>query len=88
MKFICLVTLGDEPVTKWYSEIKDYNKSWYGNEPPRNTGTGHFTQVVWKGSERVGVGIGVNGSQYYVVANYDPPGNYISHYANNVLKPK
>ena len=49
---------------------------------------GHFTQVVWKGSEKLGVGkvTGSNGWTY-VVANYHPPGNYANKFRENVLPP-
>merc|ERR1711994_555814 len=46
-------------VDMWYSEIKDYT---FGTEPSQGGPvTGHFTQVVWKGSTEV-----------VVVANYSP----------------
>lgn len=54
--------------------------------------TGHFTQVVWKGSTKLGcaykdcnnpnVDKGVVGRM--VVCNYDPPGNYGGQYQKNV----
>merc|ERR1712079_167404 len=47
-------------VDMWYSEIKDYT---FGTEPSQGGPvTGHFTQVVWKGSTEVGVGVGQKGS--------------------------
>ena len=51
--------------------------------------TGHFTQVVWKGSRRLGVGVGYadNGRKAIVVANYDPPGNYLGQFPQNVSPP-
>jgi hypothetical protein len=49
-------------------------------------GSGHFTQVVWRASRRLGVGRAVAGDgAVYVVANYDPAGNMIGQYANNVV---
>lgn len=50
--------------------------------------TGHFTQVVWKSSQRLGVGIGFanNGNTAVVVANYGPPGNYLNQFAQNVVR--
>lgn len=81
---------GDVPVTSWYNEIKDFNRSWYDAEPPRSafSNTGHFTQVVWKASTRLGVGVATKGNAVFVVANYDVPGNLIGHYKGNVLPPK
>ncbi|XP_076927457.1 pathogenesis-related protein PR-1 type-like [Bidens hawaiensis] len=40
---------------------------------------GHYTQVVWKKTERIGCGVAKcdDGSDFnMVVCNYDPPGNY------------
>ncbi|KAK7429801.1 hypothetical protein QQZ08_003646 [Neonectria magnoliae] len=39
---------------------------------------GHYTQVIWKSTTKVGMAIasGTNG-ETYVVARYSPPGNYI-----------
>lgn len=36
---------------------------------------GHFTQVVWKDSAELGVGMATNGNKVYVVGQYRPPGN-------------
>lgn len=70
-------------VDSWYSEIKYYN---FGN-PGFSQGTGHFTQVVWKGSTEIGVGVGQKGSKVVVVANYSPPGNS-GQYVDNVPPPQ
>merc|ERR1712061_17464 len=73
-------------VDSWYSEIKDYT---FGREPSRGGPvTGHFTQVVWKGSSEVGVGVAQKGSKVIVVANYSPPGNYMGQHADNVPAPQ
>jgi len=81
---------GDEAVASWYGEIKDFDKSWYGKEPPQGafSKTGHFTQVVWKASEKVGVGLASKGTSFFVVANYDPPGNIVGRYSPNLTPPK
>ena len=64
---------GGEAVTSWYNEIKDYD---FKKGKSANGGVvGHFTQVVWKESKYVGVGIGNVGNSYYVVSNYYPAGN-------------
>lgn len=50
----------------------------------------HFTQVVWKGTRYVGMGMAHNVKRgiVVIVANYFPPGNVIGHFVENVLKPK
>lgn len=74
---------GKDAVVAWYNEIKQHT---FGVEP-RNLSTGHFTQVVWKDSKTLGVGICRNNrGQVYVVCNYDPPGNYTGRYSANVLR--
>ncbi|XP_037339182.1 Golgi-associated plant pathogenesis-related protein 1 [Pungitius pungitius] len=62
---------GKEAVNLWYSEIKDYKWS----SPGFQGGTGHFTQVVWKDSTELGVGLATNGKQVFVVGQYRPAGN-------------
>ncbi len=48
--------------------------------------SGHFTQLVWRGSRLLGVGLASDGKgKTVVVANYDPAGNYLGRYAENVL---
>ena len=53
----------------------------------RQPGTGHFTQVVWSSSKRLGVGVAIRGGKIIVVTNYDPPGNYNNQYRQNVFPP-
>jgi uncharacterized protein YkwD len=60
----------------WYSEIKDYtygvlnNSNWYN--------TGHYTQMVWKNTTHVGIGMAkCSDGAVIIVANYNPPGNYM-----------
>lgn len=75
---------GQRAVDMWYEEIKDYS---FGN-PGFSSGTGHFTQVVWVGSQEMGVAkaSNANGTQF-VVARYSPAGNVLGRFPENV-KPK
>ena len=67
----------------WYDEVKNYNY----NNPVFSGSTGHFTQVVWKSSTKLGCGIGVaSNNNIYGVCNYSPPGNVQGQFALNVLK--
>ena len=68
-------------VNQWYSEYKYYN---YSN-PGFSQKTGHFTQVVWKSSNKIGFGIAKNGSRTVVVADYYPAGNVFSQFPKNVF---
>jgi hypothetical protein len=68
----------------WYSEIKQYKKN--GNRPtpsqgyPSNMATGHFTQVVWADSKKMGCGQSCytdtdDFNKCVVICNYYPAGN-------------
>merc|ERR1719167_1845114 len=73
-----------EAVKSWYSEIKRYQ---FGVEP-RSMETGHFTQIVWKSTTELGVGVASKDGKVIVVANYNPPGNYRGKYTENVPPPR
>ncbi|KAK6196096.1 hypothetical protein SNE40_001386 [Patella caerulea] len=76
---------GQEVTDQWYGEVKMYT---FGGEP-RTLNSGHFTQVVWKGSKEIGVGKAqTRDGKIIVVANYLPAGNMIGEYSYNVLPPK
>ncbi|XP_053551404.1 Golgi-associated plant pathogenesis-related protein 1-like [Bombina bombina] len=63
---------GRKPVDRWYDEIQYYNYS----RPGFAMNTGHFTQVVWKDSKQLGVGVATDGrGTFYVVGQYSPAGN-------------
>lgn len=75
---------GQQVCQAWYDEIRlyDFDRAQFAS------GTGHFTQVVWRGSRRIGVGRAKSaGGQVFVVANYDPPGNMMGDFRENVLPP-
>ena len=66
----------------WYDEIKEYD---FNNQGFSLT-TGHFTQLVWRGTEEVGFGISERADNTWIgVGNYYPPGNYSGQYENNVF---
>ncbi|CAG7677361.1 unnamed protein product [Allacma fusca] len=72
-------------VKSWYKEEQKYDWDNIGHQK----GTGHFTQLIWKGSRILGVGYAtsLNGGTF-LVCNYDPPGNTEDNFAANVLPPK
>ena len=74
----------EEVVDAWYSEIEHYDFHQPGFRPD----TSHFTQVVWKASHELGMGIAqAADGTWYVVGNYRPPGNIVEQFATNVLPP-
>jgi len=68
-------------VTSWYGEKKYYDFS----KPVPQKGSGHFTQVIWKGSTKLGMALVYHEGDAYIVANYGPAGNVEGEYKENVL---
>lgn len=64
-------------VCLWYSERKSYDV----NNPQS---AGHFTQMLWKSSTKVGCGVSRGDYGTVVVCNYEPAGNVANAFANNV----
>jgi pathogenesis-related protein 1 len=60
----------------WYSEKKLYT---YGKFGKGNWHAfGHYTQMIWKNTSKIGVGVAVcKNGEILVVANYYPAGNYV-----------
>ncbi|CAF2928137.1 unnamed protein product [Rotaria sp. Silwood2] len=75
---------GKEMTESWYNESTKYD---YHN-PSYQPGTGHFTQVVWKGSQEVGFAQAQGTSMNFAVAMYYPPGNFIGDFDRNVFPPR
>ncbi|KJZ74963.1 hypothetical protein HIM_05694 [Hirsutella minnesotensis 3608] len=84
----------------WYNEEKKYRQEGGYNRPGgANLGdTGHFTQVVWKSTNRVGcakqhcpVIAGLGGALSrgtIVICNYAVPGNFPNQFRKEVLPPR
>lgn len=74
-------------IDDWYNEVKYYNYNTGSNIPGGRTG--HFTQVVWKGTTQIGCGATYcnNYRQIFYVCNYNPSGNYIGQNRANVIHP-
>ncbi|KAK0540619.1 sterol-binding protein [Tilletia horrida] len=80
-----------QAVDSWMSEQSSYNGYSFGNGE-----AGHYTQVIWKNTQRLGCvrfqgcsedsifHDGSNNFATYVVCEYDPPGNYDGEYQQNV----
>ncbi|CAO3587763.1 unnamed protein product [Absidia cylindrospora] len=74
----------DQVVSAWYDEVKMYD---YSN-PGFAGSTGHFTQVVWVGTTKIGCGFTECGGRKIYSCNYKKPGNYMGQFPENVLPPK
>lgn len=76
---------GSDAVKSWYDEISAYDFGAAQFSPD----AGHFTQLVWKGSTKVGIGrASGQGSEYhetYIVFVFEAPGNMQGAFKDNVL---
>ncbi|XP_078311153.1 cysteine-rich venom protein Mr30-like isoform X2 [Crassostrea virginica] len=61
-----------EVIKLWYDEVKDFTMG----GPNELRKVGHFTQVVWSTSIKIGCGFAQCGSTRSYVCNYGPSGNY------------
>lgn len=71
------------PTKQWYDEESLYD---YGR-PGYSDATGHFTQVVWKGTSKLGIAKATSNGCTYVVARYSPSGNVRGRFPANVKQP-
>lgn len=81
------VQLPEKVVARWYGEEPDYDY-----ERPRfSSGIGHFTQIVWRATTKVGCACRSDCPGRYrdvCVCQYNPPGNYRNRFSENVLPPR
>ena len=68
----------------WYtSEEKLYDYSSGGF----SKGTGHFTQIVWKSSLRLGCAAANTGNRWYWACHFAPGGNMRGRFSSEVTRP-
>jgi hypothetical protein len=79
-----------DAVRAWYGEYKNYSYA----KPGFAMNTGHFTQLVWRSSKKLGCAYvacdGQNGTPgNFLVCEYSPAGNVVNagYFAVNVLPP-
>jgi len=93
--------VGENCAAKWSSETTKFSgdtmvQQWYDEEPEHEYGvnptvlkSGHFTQVVWKDSQELGIGCALDSKgKVILVCNYFPAGNIMGKFPENVEKPK
>jgi uncharacterized protein YkwD len=84
---------------QWYNgEVRSFDGVYGSDNPPSSLplgAYGHFTQVVWKDTQKVGcatvkcaAGTVLGMQSWYTVCNYSPPGNFGGRYKTNVLQPQ
>lgn len=69
-----------DAVYAWYSEKADFKNDVLSMDNILTIG--HYTQIIWKDTREVGMGMAVcEDGGAIVVANYDPSGNYLGERA-------
>ncbi|MEU2718303.1 CAP domain-containing protein [Streptomyces sp. NPDC007205] len=75
-------------VDRWYAEVSDYDF----NSAGFSARTGHFTQLVWKESTRIGAARAVGGKpghyERYIAVEFENPGNLVGEFKQNVFPVK
>lgn len=70
---------GTTVVNDWASEVDFYN--YRNNQCQKNQQCGHYTQIVWKDSRKVGCARAIcSDSSQVWVCSYDPPGNWVGQH--------
>ena len=74
---IALSLLAEMIVTPWFDENKQYN-------PQNEASAPSYSQLVWKGSTKLGIGHAYSGEKLFIVTLYEPSGNVRGQFASNV----
>ena len=74
----------------WYSENENYNYS--TGKSLNGAPIGHFTQIVWKITQKIGCAVAIGRwkiyrESYYICCYYYPGGNLAGLYTKNVVRP-
>ncbi len=62
-------------VEAWESEKQNYTYGPSGTTQQAGV-VGHYTQIIWRNTKKIGCGVAECNGMIIVVCNYDPPGNY------------
>lgn len=69
-------------VARWYDEIRNTQN---GHFRPKRSGLGHYTQIVWRKTRRLGCSLAADGR--VAVCHYDPAGNEKGKHLSQVAPP-
>uniref|UniRef100_A0A0K0E6Q0 SCP domain-containing protein n=2 Tax=Strongyloides stercoralis TaxID=6248 RepID=A0A0K0E6Q0_STRER len=75
---------GNTMINKWYQESKYYNYA--SGKPSKHLKS--FTQLVWKKSRKIGIGIAKKDHTLFIVCRFYPKGNVKNNFIANVHRPK
>lgn len=64
----------ERAVEMWAREVEQYS---YSPKYAFDANTGHYTQIVWRATKRIGCASASCSGRSVVVCRYDPPGNYL-----------
>ncbi|XP_073298349.1 pathogenesis-related protein PR-1-like [Primulina huaijiensis] len=67
----------DQAAQSWVDEAREYD--YWSNSCVYGQQCGHYTQIVWRNTRRLGCArvVCYGGRGVFMTCNYDPPGNYI-----------
>jgi len=73
----------EEMVGLWLAEKRDYRPGIFPNVSKNGdfAAVGHYTQIIWRTTSRVGCAIADNGREEFLVCRYAGPGNVIGERA-------
>jgi len=86
-----LTVTASDVAESWYEEVMCYTPGPFMRgdmcdmactDAMNASGCGHYTQVIWRNTQRLGCGVAVcpSGAEIWT-CNYDPPGNYLGQNA-------
>lgn len=73
-------------IVEYWIRRSNFDLNWPVHNRNKPTSTNHFTQMVWKNSSKLGVGVAkAENNAIYVAAFYFPRGNVVNHIDENVI---
>jgi uncharacterized protein YkwD len=76
----------DEMVGDWIEEVRHFKPGRFPDvsKTSKWSDVGHYTQLIWKATRKVGCAKANGNGMDYLVCRYDPPGNWIGTQMTNV----
>ncbi|MGW6447483.1 CAP family protein [Lentzea sp. NPDC055074] len=80
-------TVIEKALEDWYAESHRYDYTKEMTQQNLDYSVLHFTAMVWKTTDRLGVGVAQGKNGTYVVLNFAKRGNTLTQFRANVLPP-